>query len=82
VLYFTPLLILGLVGWVLAARRAEVIGPLLGVLATITIAYLIFHPSTRYRMPADPFLFLLSGYAVTVLATDGLRLIKQRRMDS
>ncbi len=64
VLYFAPLLALGAVGWALAARRGEPVGPLLAVLATITLAYLIFHPSTRYRMPADPFLFLLSGYAV------------------
>lgn len=65
VIYFAPLLALGVIGWALAARRGEPIGPLLAVLAAITVAYLIFHPSTRYRMPADPFLFLLSGYAVT-----------------
>lgn len=39
------------------------------MLAAITIAYLLFHPSTRYQMPADPFLFLLSGYALTALIT-------------
>ncbi len=60
---YTPLLILGLVGWALAAHHHQGIGPLLAVLVAITLAYLIFHPSTRYRMPADPFLFLLSGYA-------------------
>ncbi len=67
VLTFTPLLLLGVIGWVLAARDGQRIGPLLAVLAAITLAYLIFHPSTRYRMPADPFLFLLSGYAITRL---------------
>jgi len=64
VIYFAPLLLLGVAGWILAARRGEAIGPLLAVLAAITITYLVFHPSTRYRMPAAPFLFLLSGYAV------------------
>ncbi|HML23676.1 MAG TPA: glycosyltransferase family 39 protein [Aggregatilinea sp.] len=64
VLTFAPLLLLGLIGWVLAARAHLPIGPLLAVMAAVTIAYLVFHPSTRYRAPADPFLFVLSAYAV------------------
>ena len=40
------------------------IAPLLAVIAAITIAYLIFHPSTRYRAPADPFVFILAAYAL------------------
>lgn len=68
VLYFAPLLVLGIVGWALAARDGQPVGPLLAVLAAITVAYLVFHPSTRYRVPADPFLFLLSAYAVVRLA--------------
>ncbi len=67
VIYFAPLLALGVLGWALAARDRQRIGPLLAVLAAITVAYLIFHPSTRYRAPADPFLFLMSGYAVAWL---------------
>ena len=30
-------------------------------MVAITIAYLIFHPTTRYRAPADPFVFVLSA---------------------
>jgi hypothetical protein len=29
--------------------------------------YVLFHPSTRYRSPADPFLFIFSAYAATRL---------------
>ena len=48
----------------LAWRDGLEIAPLLAVIAAITIAYLIFHPSTRYRAPADPFVFILAAYAL------------------
>jgi 4-amino-4-deoxy-L-arabinose transferase-like glycosyltransferase len=63
VLYFTPLLVLGMIGLVWAWRQRLEIGPLVAVIVAITITYLIFHPSTRYRSPADPFVFVLSAYA-------------------
>jgi 4-amino-4-deoxy-L-arabinose transferase-like glycosyltransferase len=65
VLYFGPLLVLGLLGLILAWRAKLEIGPLVAVLVAVTVAYMVFHPSTRYRAPADPFLFILSAYAVT-----------------
>ncbi len=64
-LYFTPLLLLGGIGWWQAARRAARIAPILMVIAAITLAYLVFHPSTRYRAPADPFVFILAAYVLT-----------------
>lgn len=64
VLYFGPLLLLGLVGVLLAWRAKLEIGPLLAVCVAITITYVVFHPSTRYRAPADPFVFVLSAYAL------------------
>src|SRR6185369_9259033 len=69
-LYFTPLLILGLVGLWRAGCDRQLTGkyaPLIIVLLGITIAYLIYHPSTRYRSPADPFLFVLSASALVWL---------------
>jgi len=66
-LYFTPLLILGLGGLILGLRDRLEIAPLIAVFAAITVTYLIFHPSTRYRSPADPFLFILTAYSVTRL---------------
>ncbi len=69
-IYFTPLLILGIVGIGLAAVQRQLTGkyaPLLIVLIAITAAYLIYHPSTRYRSPADPFLFVLAAAALVWL---------------
>src|SRR5690606_35449478 len=65
--YFTPLLLLGLVGIGIGALRRQLTGvyaPLLIVLVGITAAYLIYHPATRYRSPADPFLFVLAATAL------------------
>ncbi len=67
VLYFTPLLLLGLAGLVLGWRDQRPVGPLVAVMVAITITYLVFHPSTRYRSPVDPFIFVLAAYAVTRL---------------
>ena len=67
VLYFTPLLLLGAAGLAFGWRDGREIGPLLAVIVAITVAYLIFHPSTRYRAPADPFVFVLAAYALAKL---------------
>lgn len=69
-LYFAPLLLLAVVQLVRAARAGALTGPyapLLVVLVGITVAYLIYHPSTRYRSPADPFVFVLSAAALAAL---------------
>jgi 4-amino-4-deoxy-L-arabinose transferase-like glycosyltransferase len=66
-LYFGPLLVMGVIGLGLAWRDHLEIGPLVAVIISITVFYVIFHPSTRYRSPADPFVFILSAYAVTRL---------------
>jgi len=62
--YFTPLLVLGAVGFVLAIKRGWDILPLVAVFIAVTLTYLIFHPSTRYRSPADPFLFILAAIPI------------------
>jgi 4-amino-4-deoxy-L-arabinose transferase-like glycosyltransferase len=66
-LYFTPLLALGIVGLWLSWRDRREVWPLVAVFVAITITYLIFHPSTRYRSPADPFVFILAAYALVRL---------------
>jgi 4-amino-4-deoxy-L-arabinose transferase-like glycosyltransferase len=63
-LYFGPLLALAALGVFLAIRAGRPIGPLLAVCLAVTVVYLIFHPSTRYRSPADPFVFILSAIAL------------------
>jgi 4-amino-4-deoxy-L-arabinose transferase-like glycosyltransferase len=66
-LYFGPLLVLGALGVVRAWRERMPVEPLVSVLAAVTITYLIFHPATRYRSPADPFLFVFSAVAAVRL---------------
>lgn len=68
VLYFAPLLVLGMAGLIVGWRDRREITPLMAVFLAVTITYLVFHPSTRYRSPADPFVFVLAGYAVVRLA--------------
>lgn len=63
-LYWGALLALGAVGLVLGWRARLAITPLVSVMLAITVTYLVFHPSTRYRAPADPFVFVLAAYAV------------------
>lgn len=77
-IYFGPLLLLALVGWWRAARLRAPIAPLLMVMGAITLAYVIFHPSTRYRLPADPFVFILSTYGIQWV----MGFISQRRLRS
>jgi len=64
VVYFTPLLVLGVIGLALGWRDRRPVGPLVAVVIAVTITYLVFHPSTRYRAPADPFVFVLAAYGV------------------
>ncbi len=69
-LYFTPLLILSILGIWRAAKTRQltgVYGPPLIIMIGITAAYLIYHPSTRYRSPADPFVFIFAAAAVDYL---------------
>jgi len=62
--YYTPLLALAVGGLLAACWDRRLAFPILAVLGVITIVYLVFHPSTRYRSPGDPLLFVLSAYMV------------------
>jgi 4-amino-4-deoxy-L-arabinose transferase-like glycosyltransferase len=67
-LYFGGLLALAFIGFVLSWRfpRPAALIWLIQIINTLT--YVIFHPSTRYRVPTDPLLFSLSAYAFIVIA--------------
>jgi 4-amino-4-deoxy-L-arabinose transferase-like glycosyltransferase len=81
-LYFGPLLALGLAGLVWVWRDRLLIGPLVIVLAVFTLFYVVFHPSTRYRSPADPFLFILSAYALLQLWDRARGRLRRSRPDA
>ena len=80
-LYFGPALFLAVIGLVLSLRRRPlaVVFPLLSVIGAVTFTYLIFHPSTRYRAPADPFVFVLAGYSLVALWAAVRRRLRPQR---
>lgn len=65
--YYGPLLLLGCLGLFIGQIRGFDISPLVIALGVVTFIYVLFHPSTRYRSPADPFLFILSALAAVEL---------------
>jgi hypothetical protein len=64
VLYFGGLWLLALIGVGLSRRHWREVSLLWFVQISQTAIYLIFHPSTRYRAPTDPLLFVFSAYVV------------------
>jgi hypothetical protein len=62
--YFGALFVLALLGIVLSARHWRDVSLLWFVQIAMTLVYVAFHPSTRYRVPTDPLLFVFAAYAV------------------
>ncbi|MGB1289324.1 MAG: glycosyltransferase family 39 protein, partial [Aggregatilineales bacterium] len=58
-LYFGGLLLLATIGIFVSLRYWRDVSILYFVQISMTITYMIFHPSTRYRAPSDPLLFAL-----------------------
>lgn len=73
--YFGGLFILAVIGSVISWRLWREISLIWFLQISMTIVYMIFHPSTRYRAPTDPTLFLFSAYTLVVI----LRWWLQRR---
>lgn len=67
VIYFGGLLLLAIIGTLLSFRIWREASLLWFVQISMTLVYVLFHPSTRYRSPSDPLLFLLSAYAIVWL---------------
>lgn len=65
--YWGALLLLGLVGVALSRRHWREVSLLWFVQISMTLVYMVFHPSTRYRVPTDPMWFLFSAYALVWL---------------
>ena len=64
ILYFGGLWLLAVIGAWLCRREWRMASLLFFVQISQTAIYLIFHPSTRYRSPTDPLLFIFSAYAL------------------
>lgn len=67
IVYFGSLWLLAIVGAVWSRRDWRELSPLYFVQISQTAVYLLFHPSTRYRSPTDPLLFVFSALAVVWL---------------
>ncbi|MFQ3648180.1 MAG: glycosyltransferase family 39 protein [Anaerolinea sp.] len=65
--YFGGLLLLALLSLPLTAPLWREVSLLWFVQISMTIMYVAFHPSTRYRSPSDPLLFLMSAAALALL---------------
>jgi 4-amino-4-deoxy-L-arabinose transferase-like glycosyltransferase len=63
-LYFGGLLLLAIGGLSLTWRQWRKVSLLWFLQISMTLMYLLFHPSTRYRVPSDPLLFAFSAYTV------------------
>ena len=63
-LYFGGSLLLAVLGVAVSFFRWRDVSLLWFAQISMTLIYLIFHPSTRYRAPTDPLLFVLSAYAL------------------
>ena len=62
--YFGGLLLLAIAGAWLSRREWRALSLLVLVQLSQMLMYLLFHPSTRYRSPSDPLLFVFSAYAL------------------
>lgn len=67
IVYFGGLLLLAILGTLLSIRIWREASLLWLVQISMTLVYVLFHSSTRYRAPSDPLLFLLSAYALVWL---------------
>jgi hypothetical protein len=61
------LFLLALAGMVVSLSQWREVSLLWLIQTGMTVAYVLFHPSTRYRAPTDPLLFTFSAYLLIVL---------------
>jgi 4-amino-4-deoxy-L-arabinose transferase-like glycosyltransferase len=66
-LYFGGLLLLAIVSVPVTWHLWRDVSLLWFVQLSMTIMYVAFHPSTRYRSPSDPLLFVMSAAALVLL---------------
>jgi hypothetical protein len=62
--YYGALFLLALAGTVMSLSHWREVSLLWLVQIGMMVVYVLFHPSTRYRVPTDPLLFAFSAYAL------------------
>jgi 4-amino-4-deoxy-L-arabinose transferase-like glycosyltransferase len=67
-LTFYPLLVMGILGAILGLPRWRELAPIYFLIASITGVYALLTACTRFRLPLDPFLIILSSLAIVKVA--------------
>jgi 4-amino-4-deoxy-L-arabinose transferase-like glycosyltransferase len=67
-LTFYPLLTMAILGAVLGVPRWRALAPIYLLIASITGVYALLTACTRFRLPLDPFLIILSSLAIVKIA--------------
>lgn len=67
-LAFYPLLVMGILGALLGLPRWRELAPIYFLIASITGIYALLTACTRFRLPLDPFLIILSSLVVVKIA--------------
>jgi 4-amino-4-deoxy-L-arabinose transferase-like glycosyltransferase len=66
---YLPVLVLGLIAIYVSARRWRELLPIYAYFAVWSVAYSVFLPTTRYRLPLDFFLIIFSAYTLSSLVS-------------
>lgn len=74
-LYWGAALGLAVLGFLATWRMWRDVSIVWIVEASLTVFFVTFHPSTRYRLPGDPLLFLLSAAGLLALAAAARRFL-------
>ena len=84
IIYFGTLLILAVISVPLTFRQGQGVWRSVSLiwltLICMTLIYVIFVPTTRYRAPIDPLVFMLSAYTLVILV-DRVRHVGQFSVD-
>ncbi len=65
--YWGGLFLIGLLGIVVTAKAWRDVTLFWFIQISMTVMYVVFHPSTRYRVPTDPYWFVFSAAALVWL---------------
>ena len=64
---FSPILLFGFVGFLLSLQKRKKVFLLVSPILSFWVGYSFFYAKTRYRIPVEPFLIILSAWGVTTL---------------
>ena len=69
ILSFTPILLFGIVGFLLSLQKGKKTFLLVGPILSFWVGYSFFYAKARYRIPVEPFLIILSAWGFSALVS-------------